>query len=170
MVISFKKVRLSFDSVEIDSLPFEIVSATKVMEVPIRRGLKWIDHVEDVTIKAAKRLYLLRQLKRADVATDDHLGFYCSVIRQFSNMHANCFIAVFPNIFPTILNVSSIQVYMCTIVPNLSYRDALNRTKIPTLSERWEVFHSNYLKTLLEINTTSWPHCLLRSQLPHPSI
>ena len=51
LVISFKKVRRSFDSVEIDSLPFEIVSATKILGVTIRSDLKWIDHVEDITTK-----------------------------------------------------------------------------------------------------------------------
>ena len=35
-----------------------------------------------ITSKAAKPLYLLRQLKQADVNAKDLIGFYCSCIRS----------------------------------------------------------------------------------------
>ena len=44
--------------------------------------LKWNDHIFDVTSKAAKRLYLLRQLKRAGICASDLVLFYCSAIRS----------------------------------------------------------------------------------------
>ena len=63
-------------------MPFERVPSAKVLGVMIRNDLKWNDHVDAITTKAAKRLYLLRQLKRADVGTEDLVCFYCSAIRS----------------------------------------------------------------------------------------
>ena len=86
------------------------------------------------------------------LATDDLLGFYCSVIRtEFSNMHANCFIAFFPNSFPTILNVSRDATLCVYNLPeSVILRCSINTAKIP-LAKGEKFCHSNYLKTLLEI-------------------
>ena len=70
-----------FDPVEVDGLNFERVSSTKVLGITLRNDLKWNDHIEIITLKAAKRLYLLRQLKRAAVSSNDLVLFSCSVIR-----------------------------------------------------------------------------------------
>ena len=50
-----------FDSVKYKQ--FETVSSTKVLGVTISSGLKWSVHIDSITTKAAKRLYLLGQLK-----------------------------------------------------------------------------------------------------------
>ena len=79
----FKRSPPSYPSVSIDGLEFKQVSAAKVLGVPFRPDLKWNDHISNITstVKAAKRLYLLRQLKRAEVIARDPGSFYCSAIR-----------------------------------------------------------------------------------------
>ena len=43
--------------------------------------LKWMEHVDAITSKAASRLYFLKQLRQADVPTTDLLHFYTTVVR-----------------------------------------------------------------------------------------
>ena len=71
MVICFKKHFLALDPVEVNGQSLEKVSTAKILGVTFRNDLKWNDHVDLITSKAAKRLYLLRQLKRADVNAKD---------------------------------------------------------------------------------------------------
>ena len=62
----------------------ERVTSIKSHGVILMNDLKWNDHVQVyvITSKASKRLYLLKQLKRADVAKVELVKFYCSCIRS----------------------------------------------------------------------------------------
>ena len=57
----------SYAPVILDGLEFEQVSTAKILGVTFRQDFKWNDHIDNITAKAAKRLYLLRELKRAGV-------------------------------------------------------------------------------------------------------
>ena len=65
----------------LDGLEFEEVGAAKALGDAITQALKWNNQISDITAKAAKRLYLLRQLKRTGVTGKPLLSFYCSAIR-----------------------------------------------------------------------------------------
>ena len=78
----FKRSPPSYAPVISDSLEFVQVSTAKILGVTIRQDLKWNDHIDNITVKAAKSLYSLRQLKRAGVSCNDLLLFYCSAIRS----------------------------------------------------------------------------------------
>ena len=56
------------------------VSATKILGITFRNDLKWNNHVDLITSKTAKRLYLLRQLKRADVNAKDLINSLLKVL------------------------------------------------------------------------------------------
>ena len=56
------------------------VSAFKLLGVHVSSDLKWTEHVDAITSKAASRLYFLKQLRRADVPTTDLLHFYTTVV------------------------------------------------------------------------------------------
>jgi len=58
----FKRSPPSYAPVISDGLEFEQVSNAKILGVTIRQDLKWNDHIDNITVKAAKRLYLLREL------------------------------------------------------------------------------------------------------------
>ena len=45
-------------------------------------GGTWDDHIDIITAKAAKRLYLLRQLKKTGTGSSHLVQFYCSIIRS----------------------------------------------------------------------------------------
>ena len=63
-------------------MEFEQVSAAKILGVTFRQDLKWNDHIDNITVKATKHLYLLRELKRAGVSCNDLVLFYCSAKRS----------------------------------------------------------------------------------------
>ena len=72
----------SYAPVISDGLEFEQVSTAKILGVTFRKDFKWNDHIDNITVKAAKPLYLLRELKRAGVSCNDLVLFYCSAIRS----------------------------------------------------------------------------------------
>ena len=102
---------LCFFQVAIEGVEFEIVSSAKVLGVVISSDLKWSAHIDSITTKAAKRLYLLRQLKRAGIAHSDLVRFYCSVIRSSLNMHARSSIVMYRYISRKKLNAFSVVRY-----------------------------------------------------------
>ncbi len=48
-----------------------------------RNDFKWNEHVDDITKKASKRLYLLKLLKRAGVDLDALVKFSVHALGQF---------------------------------------------------------------------------------------
>ena len=118
-------------------MQFEGVSSAKVLGVTISNDLKWNDHVDTITSKAAHRLYLSSQLKRAGISPDDLLAFCCSVIR--SALEFSC--QLFHRSLPKYLSDDIERIQMCAmriIFPSLSYCEAIDKAEIPTLSERRE--------------------------------
>jgi len=52
-----------------------------MLGVHVASNLKWSQHVDAITSKAAARLHFLKQLKRSGAGRDDLLCFYGTVIR-----------------------------------------------------------------------------------------
>ena len=61
---------------------FEIVKSAKILGVTIRNDLKWDDHVDNITAKADRQIYLLKQLKRAGIDRKSLIQFYRACIRS----------------------------------------------------------------------------------------
>jgi hypothetical protein len=115
IIIRFKRHSQSFDSVLINDQPLEKVEVA----VTIRNDLKWNDHVEFITAKAAKRLYLLSQLKRADACI-----LYC--IRSILEYACQ----VFHCSLPKYLSEEIERIHkraMSIIFPDISYGDTIYR-------------------------------------------
>ena len=77
----FKRSPPSHPPVNLNGVQFDRVSSAKVLGITIRDDFKWKDHVSVIVIKAARRLYLLRQLKRTGMCSRDLILFFCSAIR-----------------------------------------------------------------------------------------
>ena len=90
------KAFLLFTLVRLDGFQFEIVNSLEVLGAAIRDHFKWNDHISTIIIKAAKRLYLPRQLKRAGVSSSDFVMFYCSVITSTLEYPCQLFHSRFP--------------------------------------------------------------------------
>ena len=64
---------------------------------PITDDLKWNSHTENTVSKASKRLYLLRQLKRANVEKSSLLQFYTACIRSILEYGCQVFHSSLPD-------------------------------------------------------------------------
>ena len=69
----------------------------------IRKGLRWNDLPENITIKTPQRLYLLKQLKRTSVNHCSLIQFCCACVR--SVLEYAC--QMFPTSLPVYLNFRS---------------------------------------------------------------
>jgi len=58
------------------------VSTFKLLGIHLDTNLSWSAHINSIISKASKRLYFLKQLKRAGVPYKHLLHFYTAVIRQ----------------------------------------------------------------------------------------
>ena len=74
--INFTKQSHSYEPVRINNQCLELVKSAKILGMLITNDLKWNCHIENIVSKASKRLYLLKQLKRADVEESSLLQFY----------------------------------------------------------------------------------------------
>ena len=116
---------------------FERVSSAKVLWVTVSNDLKLNDHVDTITAKAARGLYLLSQLKRAGLSSDDLLAFYYSVSRSVLEFSCQLFDCSLPKYLSD--DIERIQRRaLRKIFPSLSYCEAIDKAGIPTLSERRE--------------------------------
>jgi len=57
------------------------VTSFKLLGLQIDSSLSWANHTTVIIQKASRRLYFLKQLKRAELATHHLLDFYIAVIR-----------------------------------------------------------------------------------------
>ena len=67
MQIDFRRVHGASIPLESEGKQFEVVKSAEILGLTVRDDLKWNDHIDNVTVKASQRVYLLKQLKRADI-------------------------------------------------------------------------------------------------------
>ena len=95
--------------------------------------LTWL--IDSITTKAAKRLYLLRQLKRTGIAPSDLVLFYCSVIRSVLEYACQVFHCNLPLYLSD--EIERIQRRALRIIfPACSYREGLVKAGLPFLYDR----------------------------------
>ena len=83
MQIDFRKNRGASVPLESKAKQFEVVKSAKILAgLTVRDDLKWNDHINNVTVKASQRVYLLKQLKHADIDCISLLQFYCACLRS----------------------------------------------------------------------------------------
>ena len=84
MIISFTQdvnFKKSVPNIIIDGNPVEVVKHAKLLGVILSDDLTWNMHVDSIVKKAAKRVYMLYQLKRAGIRQTDLVNVYVSVVR-----------------------------------------------------------------------------------------
>ena len=69
LVIDFSKTRTNFPTtgIRIDGTDTQPVTEAKILGITIARNLTWNIHVDEITQKVCKRLFLLLQLKRSGI-------------------------------------------------------------------------------------------------------
>ena len=80
-LISFSKKRTELAPVTIDDTPIERTEKFKSLGVVMSSKLDWSAYCELLHTKDSQRIYLLVLLRRTDVADNDILRIYTSMIR-----------------------------------------------------------------------------------------
>ena len=79
--VCFWKNNPNFPPMIVDEQPIELVKSAKLLGLIFQDDLKWNDHVNYIVKKSAKRLYMLRLLKRAHCDTKTLISVYFSCVR-----------------------------------------------------------------------------------------
>jgi len=66
---------------QLDGQPVERVTSYKLLGLHVTDSLEWNEHVSSLFARAAQRLHVVQQLKRAAMSSDDLLYYYQSVVR-----------------------------------------------------------------------------------------
>ena len=96
MIISFTQPPSIYEPVCMGNQLLKRVTSIKFPGVTLRNDLKWNDHLNIITSKASKHLYLLKHLKRADVAKVELVKFYCSCIKSVLGYTCQLFHSTLP--------------------------------------------------------------------------
>ena len=135
------------------------VSAFKLLGVHVSSDLKWTEHVDAITSKAASRLYFLKQLRRADVPTTDLLHFYTTVVRPVLEYACPVWHSGLTVTQSNLLE--SVQKRAIRIVyPDADYQTSLIVAGIDTLRDRRELLTAKFFKRQV-LASSSLLHSLL---------
>ena len=83
MIISFTQdvnFKRCVPNITIEGIPVEVVKHAKLVGVILSDDLTWNMHVDSIVKNAAKRVYVLYQLKRAGIRQTDLVNVYVSVV------------------------------------------------------------------------------------------
>ncbi len=81
MVFNFQQNRPDFALILIQGQTIARVQKAIILGMSITQDLKWNDHVNKITKKAAKHLYLQEQLKKSGLDSKDLKCFFIASIR-----------------------------------------------------------------------------------------
>ena len=106
-------------------------------------------------LKASKRLYLLKQLKRANVDTNSLNKFYCACIRSVLEYACQAFHSGFPNYLSK--EIEQIQKRALRIIyPYVDYREALEMGNLERLNDRRRNYVENCFVKLKKMKITNF--------------
>ena len=157
--ISFAKNKVDLPSVVVDGHNLEVVDHAKLFGVTITSTLSWNMHLSEIVKKASKRLYFLRQLKRAQVEKADLLSFYTSCIRSVCNYAIPVFHASLPHYL--IDDLERVQKRALSIIcPTLSEDNALASLDLELLVVHHQRLCQSLFDNILEDNDHRLHHLL----------
>ena len=82
LLVYYGREELDIPRITINDDVIECVSCAKLLGCHIMSNLSWEDHIANLVSKASRRLYLLRELKRAGLSTKYLLTCYFSIVRS----------------------------------------------------------------------------------------
>jgi len=142
----------------------ERVSSFKLLGLHLDGDFSWHSHVEAVTSKATKRLYFLKQLKRAGVPHTRLLHFYLAAIRPVLEYAAPVWHHSLnksqKNQIEAIQKMAIRIIFSCAC--DMPYTSALFVAEPEDLDSRRDLLSYNFFKSIL-LSTSC-----LRSLLPPP--
>ena len=131
---------------------FETGKSAKILGVTVRNDLKWNDHVDNITAKASRRIYLLKQLKRAGIDLKSLIQFYCACIHSV----LECACQAFHSSLPAYLSDQMERVrkrVLRILFLEVSYSKVLEDAGLKTVFHRREQLCSSLSKQIVAIDS-----------------
>ena len=157
--ISFAKFKPDFAPIRINDKDIEVVTSLKLLGLNISNDLKWNTHISEIVRKVSTRLYFLKQLKRAGLATKEMLLFYLSCVRPVTEYACH----VFHNSLTKYLSddLEKLQKRALGIIfPHIPYCDALEQAGLDSLYSRRDTLTKKLFNDIVQ-NTSHKLHALL---------
>ena len=127
-------------SYRIHSNLLETVEYAKLRGVTLSNDLTWNRRVDCIVKKAAKRVYMLYQLKRAGIIQLDLVTVYISVVRPVLEYACPVWHTNLPKYLSDSIELIQNRA-LKSIFPGMSYNDILNDTGLRTLKERRDIVY-----------------------------
>jgi len=137
MTIHFKRKPLEIDPVQVNNTVIETVKNFKILGVWVSSNLKWDCHHQKIISKLSQRLYLLKQLKRSGLGTDDLIVYYKSVLRSIAEYACQVWHSGLTKAQTTSLEHQQERA-LRIILPDKDYESALQETGLEKLVDRRE--------------------------------
>ena len=159
LVIDFRNQKIQeVPNIIMNDSGIQLIDNAKVLGVTISSDLTWNVHVENITVKASKRIYMLYQLKRAGIDQNDLLRIYLCMISPVVEYACPVW-STNPHTYLSD-NIEMVQKRALKIIyPGVSYTEILHSVKIPTLLTRRSA--NNILMTWKSLHTSWTIFCLL---------
>ena len=106
----------------------------------VSNDLTWNRHVDCIVKKAAKRVYMLYQLKRAGIIQLDLVTVYISVVIPVLEYACPVWHTNLPKYLSDSIELIQNRA-LKSIFPGMSYNDILNDTGLRTLKERRDIVY-----------------------------
>ena len=151
MLICFQRSLPDIPNILIEDKQLKRVSTYKLLGVHISNDLTWNNHIDYLSKKAAKRIYFIRQLKRAGVAVRELVHIYVASIRSVIEYAAPVWFFSAPAYLIDQLEAIKRRV-LKIILPEYKYSDALHTASIPTVHARLQTISMNYFKGMANKN------------------
>ena len=148
IVINFQRNEPVFPPIEINGINVERVEKATILGLLITQDMKWNAHVDKITTKAAKRLYLMKQLKRSGLSDNDLKCFYIASIRSILEYACQVFHYGLPEYLSD--QIERIQKRALRIIcPDLSYSEAIEELDMETLKTRRKGLCTKVFKSIV---------------------
>ena len=135
LFIDFSKTRTNFPTIRIDGTDTQRVTEAKLLVITITSNLTWNVHVDEITRKGGKRLFLLLQLKRSDIPVEDLLTVYITVVRL--TLEYACPVWSTSLTLDLQSDMDRVQRHAMNIIyPNTPYIEALANAHLSSLKQR----------------------------------
>ena len=124
-----------------------MVDHGKLLGVILSDDLTWNMHADSIVKKAAKRVYMLYQLKRAGISQSDLVTVYLSVVRPVLEYACPVWHTNLPKYLSDDIEMIQKRAFK-SIFPDKGYADVLNAIGMCTLRERRNILCAQYFKNM----------------------
>lgn len=166
LTISFRRSPEHFDPVTVDGIQIQATTSSKLLGLIINNTLTWNDHVDSLIKKAAGKIYVLVQLKRACVPAEDLVSYYCACIRSSLDYACPVFHFSLPQYLQSELESVQKRALAC-IFPRMPYREALERACLTSIREHHEDITKSLFRSISENQDSKLHHLIPGAYSPH---